>query len=395
VDSFHPSARVDDPPPAPGAQRDFWTWDFAVMPPAPKRIHATLRSLGEHAAIWVDDAAWGKGVQAADIATLEKRFNRAAPSGAVDPTRGVFDIDCAYFGGLPHGIDPDPRVTILLTPFAQFNGTSLDGYFNAFDQMPDSETWSQYQQHSNEKNIIYLNTAGPSVSGDYMQGVLAHEFSHLLQFGRNPEQASWLGETMAETAMALNGYHTDFGHVARHQKRPDRPVESDTYVDYGASYLLGTYMLERYGAGFISEVAANPGSGREAIEKSLRGDTFASLIADWSVANYADARGGIAPGHHYASLDVPAPAESIVGAGQDRVEGDLKPTGAAYVRIDVPGGARVEADGEAAVRVMRFDGPRLHVDEIAANSDTVVPQGAVVAISSVGTSPLHYSVAPA
>lgn len=362
------------------------------MPPGPKEVHATLRSLGEHASIWVDDEAWDKTVKASDVALLEERFNRAAPSGSVDPTRGVFDIDRAYFGDLPDQIDKDPRATVLITPFAQFHGTSLDGYFNAFDQMPDKESWAQYQQHSNEKNIIYLNAAGSPVASDYMQGVLAHEFSHLLQFGRNPDQAGWLGETMAEVAMGINGYHTDYGHVARHQKKPESPVESDTYVDYGASYLLGTYMLERYGAGFITEVARQPGSGREAIERVLRGtgDNFEGLIADWTVANYADARGVIAPGHHYASLDVPAPAETVIAASGDRTEGTLKPTGAAYVRIETPARVTTDGEGAAAIRVMRFDGAHLQVDTLA--KDMCVSPGSVLAVASVGTAPVHYAV---
>lgn len=396
-DVYVPSARpADDPPPAPGARRDFWAWDFAVMPPASKPIHATLRSVGEHACIWVDDAAWGQQVRAEDVAILEDRFNRHAPSGAVDPTKGVYANDTAYFGEPPHAIDKDPRVAVLLTPFAVFNGTSLDGYFNAFDQMPDQEAWEKYQQHSNERNIIYLNTAGSPVAGDYVQGVLAHEFSHLLQFGSNPDQAGWLGESMAEVAMAINGYHTDYGHVTRHQAKPGSPLESDTYVDYGAGYLFGTYLLERYGKPFISALSAQPGAGRDAVEATMRkaGDNqrFGSLVADWVVANYADSRGVIAPGHQYASLDPPAPAETVLAQAGDRAAGTLAPTGAAYVRIDRPQSLRFSGDGDVALRLMRFDGERLSVQDVDPSQPLSAPQGSVLAVAAVGASPVHYAV---
>ena len=380
-----------------GAQRDFWAWDFAVMPPAPKVVHATLRALGDRSQIWVDDSAYGQSVSAADVAALGDRLERHAPSGAVDPTRGIVDIDTAYFGPPPTGIDPDPRVTVLVTPFATFNGTSMDGYFNAFDQMPDSESWQKYQQHSNERNVIYLNAAGAPISGDYMQGVLAHELSHLLQYGRAPEQSSWLGETLAEVAMAVNGYHTDHSHVARHQRKPSSPVESETYVDYGAAYLLGTFMLERYGAGFITALAAHEGNGRGAIDATLREcgstDTFQSLIGDWAVANYADARGAVGPGRHYASLDVPAPAETVVSSTEAHAEGSLRPTGVAYIRVDAERGARLDVEGgSAAVRALRFDGPRLSVTELDARGGVNVAAGTVLAIAAVGSEPARYTV---
>lgn len=389
------------PPLQVGDRRDFWAWDFAVMPPGPKVVHATLRALGDKAQIWVDDAAFDQTVSNADVATLSARLEQKSPPGSVNPTRGVVDINTAYFGPPPTTIDPDPRVTVLLTPFATFNGTSMDGYFNAFDQMPDSEAWGQYQQHSNERNIIYVNTAGSPVSSDYMQGVLAHEMSHLQQFGRAPEQAGWIGETLGEVAMAVNGYNTDFGHMARHQRKPSNPLESDTYVDYGAAFLFGTFLLERYGAGFISTLSGENGNGREAIERTLRAtgstDTFSSLISDWTVANYADARGAVAPGgHHYASLDIPAPAETVLAEPGAKTEGTLKPTGAAYVRIDASAGARVQIEGGAAsVRALTFDGPRLRVDEVDARSGASVPSGTVLAIASVGTEPLRYTVTSA
>lgn len=398
-DAAAPSA-ISLPPLQPGDRRTFWTWDFSVMPPAAKSVQATLRALGDRSQVWVDDTAWGQGVAETDVETLSRRLEQQAPPGAVNPTRGIVDINTSYFGPPPTAIDPDPRVTVLLTPFASFNGTRMDGYFNAFDQMRDSEAWEQYQQHSNERNIVYLNTAGAPVASDYMQGVLAHELSHLQQYGRAPEQAGWIGETLGEVAMAVNGYHTDYGHVARHQKKPGSPVESETYIDYGAACLFGTYMLERYGSGFITALAGESGNGREAISRTLQAsgsaDTFETLVADWVVANYADAQGAVSPGHHYASLDIPAPAETVVSRDSATAEATLAPTGAAYVRVSAPEGAQVRIEGgAAAVRALTFDGRRLRVDDLDARSEVHVPAGTVLAIAAVGTAPSRYTVTPA
>ncbi|MBM3462667.1 MAG: hypothetical protein FJX76_11250 [Armatimonadetes bacterium] len=400
-DEFVPGPRaVEEPPPAEGATRTFWTWDFSVMPPGAKAVTATLRSLGDHAQIWVDDAAWGRTVQAADVEVLANRFNRASNAGSVNPSQGIHQIDTAYFGDLPHGIDPDPRVTILLSEMASFQGTTLDGYFNAFDQLPEVEAWEKYQQHSNERNIIYLNTAGSPVSGDYMQGVLAHEYAHLLTWGRDPEESSpWLTEMLGETAMAVNGFHTDFGHVARHQRRPSSPLESDTYVDYGAAYLFGTYLLERYGKPFIADLARDPASGRDAVEATLArtgtGHTFTSVLEDWVVANYADSRNVVAPGRHYASLDIPPPSEAHVLTGESpSAEGTLAPTGAAYIRLDLPAAARLQfsGEGDASVQVMHFHDARMDVQKVDPGQPFEVPGDAVLAVVATGTGPLKYSV---
>lgn len=392
------SAPVETRPPAVGDKREQWVWDFAVMPPAPKLLQTTLRAVGEHGCIWVDDAAWGRTVTPAQVATLDQRFNREAPSGSVDPTKGIFDIDTKWFGGLPQGIDKDPRATILLTEFAAFNGTRMDGYFNAFDQMTDVEA-QKYGQRSNERNIIYLNTAASPIDGDYMQGVLAHEFSHLCQWGRNPDQAAWLGETLAETAMALNGYHTDYNHVARHQAKPSKPLVSDTYVDYGAAYLFGTYLLERYGKAFVPALVEQSGAGADAIDAALQKvgspDRFGQVFDDWVVANQADARPVVSSNHHYASLDVPAPREAAtLDAANPRFESTLKPTGVDYVRLALPAGTQVAFHGDAAacLQLIRLDQGRLVAEKVDPSHPFQAPAEAVLAVSAGPSAALKYDL---
>lgn len=401
-DAFVPSAApMETRTPAVGDKREQWVWDFALMPPAPKLLQTTLRAVGEHGCIWVDDAAWGKSVTPAQVETLDMRFNRQAPSGSVDPTRSIFDIDTKWFGGLPQGIDKDPRATILLSEFAVFNGTRMDGYFNGFDQMTDAEA-QKYGQRSNERNIIYLNTASSPIDGDYMQGVLAHEFSHLCQWGRNPEQAPWLSETLAETAMALNGYHTDHNHVARHQSKPSNPLISDNSVDYGAAYLFGTYMLERYGKAFIPTLVEQSGAGRDAIDAALQkvgsSDTFDNLFDDWVVANQNDARPVVSPHHHYASVAVPAPREAAtLDAQTPRFEGRLKPTGVDYVHLNLPVGTRVAFNGEgaASLQLLRLDQGRLVAEKLDPTRPFEASPDAVLTVAAGPSAPLEYRLSAA
>ena len=44
---------------------------------------------------------------------------------------------------------------------------------------PESEALATYKQHSNECEVLYLNTRGSGPSSEYMLGVIAHELSHV------------------------------------------------------------------------------------------------------------------------------------------------------------------------------------------------------------------------
>jgi len=340
--------KVEDPPKL-GDQRTFWTWDMSVMPPAAKQVTATCRADGATGYVFVDNAVWDRLVKADDVKTLSERFEERSPSGSVDPRRGVAAIDHDWFGTPPLGLDGDPKVYLLITEMSKYMGTTLDGYFNPFDTITDAQAQEQGQR-SNEKEIIYLNAAGGGpIAGDYMQGVLAHEYQHLLHQPHDAEEESWLSETLAEVAMKVNGYHTDMGHVVRHQSKPEKPLVSQTYVDYGACMLFGTYMTERYGKSFIQELSRDPLHGTASIDATLerfgRPERFPELYRDWAVANFADSQGVAAPGLHYGSLDLPAPAELGLAAGTP-LETTLAPTGVRYVRLQDDEAMRLKLESD-------------------------------------------------
>ncbi|MBI3927763.1 MAG: hypothetical protein HY319_19640 [Armatimonadetes bacterium] len=349
--------------PEPGSKKEFWVWDMGVMPPGQKAITATCRAVGDAAYVFVDDAVWERLVTEEDVDRVDRVLHRASPSGSVDPTRGVAGLDHAYFGAPPLGQDGDPKVYVLVTEIASFKGTTMDGYFNPFDTLTDEEA-QQYGQRSNEAEVVYLNAASRRVSGDYMLGVLSHEYQHLLHHPHDSEEEPWLSEMIAEAAMSVNGFHTDYGHAVRHLAHPERPLVSQTYVDYGACMLFGTYLLERYGKGFYQELASNPTHGVASIDQTLerlgQPERFGDLYRDWLVANYADSRNVTAPGLHYASLDLPAPAETAAEL-PSRHELDLKPSGARYLRLS-PEAQQIRLEGTAeglTLEVLEFDGKRV------------------------------------
>lgn len=378
-------------PPQLGEQRTFWTWDMSVMPPAAKQVTATCRADGATGYIFVDNAVWGSKVKEEDVKILSERFEQRSPSGSVDPRRGVAAIDHDWFGTPPLGLDGDPKVYLLVTEMAQYMGTTLDGYFNPFDTITDAQAQEQGQR-SNEKEIIYLNAAGGGpIAGDYMQGVLAHEYQHLLHQPHDAEEESWLSETLAEIAMKVNGYHTDMGHVVRHQAKPEKPLVSKMYVDYGACMLFGTYLTEQYGKSFVQELSRDPLHGTASLDATLerfgRTERFPDLYKDWAVANFADSRGVAAPGLHYGSLDLPAPAELGLAAGTP-LETTLAPSGVRYVRLPAGDAASLKLESDQpgiTLELLSFAGrkmERIPLDpanacQLPAGSDRVLVVGSL------------------
>ncbi|MEW6283172.1 MAG: hypothetical protein AB1758_31465 [Candidatus Eremiobacterota bacterium] len=389
------SLRPPSEKPVVGSTRSFWVWDMAVMPPGFKQVQATCRAVGPESYLFVDDAVWNRLATPQAVATLDRRLHRESPSGSVDPQKGVAALNNAYFGTPALGLDGDPKVYVLVTELASFNGTVLDGYVNPFDALPEREAWESYQQHSNEAEVVYLNAAARPIDSDYMQGVLAHEYQHLCHTARDPEEESWLSEMVAEAAMSVNGYHTDMGHVARHAAHPERPLVSQTYVDYGACMLFGTYLLERYGQGFFGPLVANPDKGTASIDSTLRqlghSEGYADLYRDWVVANYADSRGVTRPGLHYATLDLPPMVEAHrVSTLPDRFASQLVPSGVEYLRLDNRESVRLRVTGGAGLelQLMSFDGPRLERAVVALDErgEAVLPAGCdrVLAVANAG-----------
>ena len=385
-----------------GTQKEFFTWDMSVMPPGEKTITATCRAVGEHAYVFVDDAVWERLVTEEDVFEVDRKFHRQAPPGAVDPRQGIAEINHAYFGEAPLGLDSDPKINILITEFASFRNTTLNGYFNPFDTIPDSQAQEQYGQRSNEAEVIYLNAASRRISGDYMQAVLAHEHMHLLHHPHDPIEEAWMGEMLGEVAMKVNGYHTDMGQVARHQAHPDRPLVSQTYVDYGACMLFGSYLTEQFGEGFIQELASSPLQGVESLNATLenlgQNQRFEGLFRNWVVANLADSKGVATPGLHYGTLDLPAPAVIDLSGAETETSDSLRPTGARYYRLP-EAATSLEIASETPglqAEIVSFQGKRLERLDLTTNEGLVeLPSNGgerYLALSSLGDEELNYQL---
>ena len=238
----------------------------------------------------------------------------------------IYPTDHKYFGSeRTPGIDDDPHVTILLADIA-----GVGGYFSSSDSYS-----TVVNPYSNEREMIYIASPPETTvgSGNYFEGVLAHEFQHMIHANVSPNRDVWLDEGCSDVAMSLNGYDiggADYAYLLDPDTQlnawaatPDKSI-----AHYGASYLFLRYMMQRFGgATFIQALLASPGSGVEAFDTALQKvgakQNFQSAFTDWLVANYIN--------------------DPKVGDGRY-----------AYDALKTFGGARARIDDDAVTHVSRY-----------------------------------------
>lgn len=359
-----------------GESREFWAWDLSVMPPGFRRVTATCKAVTDGSYVFVEDDLVARGkVTDADVARIDTALHERTPIFSVAPGKGILELEQDHLGTPPDALDGDPRVYFLVLRLDEFNGMGFDGFFNAFDQMTEEEAWGQYQQHSNEAEVLYLNGERGDISSSYMRGVLAHELAHLIAHNYDGEELPWLSETLGEAAMQLCGYYTDKAHVARQARKPERPLVSGSYANYGAGFLFSAYLRGLEGPEVWGELLRDPGKGRASVEGVLaslgREVGFDELFAAWGAANLFRGLGRDVPAYRHPGLVVPGFTEKAsLPAEGGEVAGELAPWGVQYVRL-APGGYQVATTGPVEAYELLTGQPPRRIDPAGERLDTL------------------------
>ena len=258
------------------------------------RSWATLRYITPHVHVWVED---GYDVDQDDLIRSAERFEKE-----------TYPTNRHFFGSeWTPGVDNDPHISI-------FNGNvpGVGGYYSSADEY--SHLVNPY---SNEREMFYINLDNARPGNDYYDGILAHEFQHMIHWHTDRNEDTWVNEGCSELAAYLNGY--DVGAADRiFSRTPDTQLTA--WADdpdaagphYGGSYLFMVYFLERFGDEVLRQVVASRANGIAGFDEVLAdrglGVTFEDIFADWLIANYLDDP-GLGDGRYgYRSLDVERPA---------------------------------------------------------------------------------------
>ncbi len=318
--------------PTVGEQRDFWIYDLSVMPPKNETVAATCRGIGARSAIWVGDSEWGTKVDQEAVDNIINALEQVTPR---TPDAGIIQGNTTLFGAPPHFAVNDPDLSVLVYALEGYKGYLFDGYFRAEDLSPFNPSCANNPMIycSNELGMIHLNA--DNAGSDYMIGVVAHEFEHMIHFARDPNEEVWVNEAMAELAMVWHGYE-DPGNLGFYADNPDAPLVVQDFVDYGAVLLFGAYLEERIGPEGITALVADTMTGLAGVKAHLpAGLTWESLFGQWVAANVLDAPAAADGEYGYELVDVPEFAFTPLGTVPFDKQATVPASAGGYYSLDV------------------------------------------------------------
>ena len=187
------------------------------------------------------------------------------------------------------GIDNDPKLHIL---HSEQLGDSIAGYFSGADEVS-----SKAQPYSNEREMFYIHIGNAEPNSEFYNGVLSHEFQHMIHWYQDKNESTWVNEGMSELATELNGYSRG-GADEIFSQLPDTQLtawsdDPDGRTEhYGSAYLFMSYFLQRFGNEMTQAVVASDANSSESFDEVLQAEntglTFDDVFADWVIANYLD-----------------------------------------------------------------------------------------------------------
>ncbi len=227
---------------------------------------ATLRAQTAHANWWVQNEV---DVDQDDLdASAEVFETQTYPTN-----RSIFGSEWSP------GIDGDVRVNIFLGDVA-----GVGGYFSSADEYPRS-----VNPNSNEKEIFYLNIYNAGPGNSYFDGILAHEFQHMIHWNTDRNEELWINEGLSELAAYLNDFDVGSS-LQSYLSDPDITVtrwEVQTGEFYGSAYGFTRYLYHRFGGKTIADLVREPENGGRGVAEVTE-MPFNDLFADWTVANLID-----------------------------------------------------------------------------------------------------------
>ena len=238
---------------------------------------ATCRYKGTHCYIFVEESQWDIIAAQPDVDKLGALFDAATPA---DSERGVFEIAVDAFGE-PADEDGDPRIFILILDLP----SNIVGYFDG-----------KYESLLPElrRDTIYLDASNLHSNAKLAYATLAHEFQHLIHWGRDADEETWIDEGLAGYAEYLVGFpEADSLMVPSFLADPSINLTHwvSESANYGKTYLFASFLAEHYGAGLIRQIVAEPRNGILGIDDAFKNqnwvENYASAWRLWIAANYA------------------------------------------------------------------------------------------------------------
>lgn len=320
-------------------------------------VPTTCRAESMHSFVYVDDSLWNVTVDDANVANFIIGLEQRTLEGSIDPEAGILVNNEAVFGPFPTLPGGDKLGIFIVDTEGAGDGYLCD--------------WCDYPQ-------IHLDLALlGSLASENAFSIAAHESYHVIHDGFDRDEATWVDESLAESAMTVNGYFTDDEWLADYLVRPDINWGPGGVgmgeLHYGAALLWGTFLWERGGAPLLAAITREPANDWEGIDAALAatgiGMSAWELYVEMLVALALDAP---ELGYGFASFDVgDVRREGTLAAGVLQT-GTLQPYGVDIYEIGIDGPVEVVITTEGAITAVT-----------ATTDDTTV------AVAQVGSAPIE------
>ena len=267
ANAFEP-VRTTPPDESVGTSQQFWTYDFAQK--KNMRISATIRIITDHAKWWVQNDV------SLDVNALRQNADFFESN--------VYPTDRRLYGSeWTPGIDGDPRINILI---ARIPGAAA-GYFSGSDELP---LW--VNQYSSEREMVYINSLSARAGDRYLNTVVAHEFCHMIQFGRKVRSSVWFDEGQAQLCELANGFspvHSQTFLALPDTQLNDWPEIEQSQAYYGQAELFLEFLRQQAGGdalinAFIDHGVNTP-ADMDAVLRARGQKGLDDLYADFVAAN--------------------------------------------------------------------------------------------------------------
>lgn len=249
------SDAVYDPP----GGRGFWARksDLSSASTTFYRLTAMFAAASAHAEVYVDTA---RSVEKSSVDGLLSAFEN-----------NVVPVEHVWFT-TPTDVDQNGKVILLLLDIQdgyREGSTSgyIAGYFDPLNHYSDASVSAlNAQYHSNEAEMLYLDTYPADVGTAGFFATLAHEYQHLLQFGKyyrgeqDDIEPTWIDEGMSEVSSDLTGFGPQ---IVRANTFRSALINSTSLIrepaqfgleNYASSYMYFRYLADAYGLGLISAI---------------------------------------------------------------------------------------------------------------------------------------------
>lgn len=292
---------------------------------------ATLRALGEHVAIYVDDETpldIDPDCDSADPFPPDSNPAFGFDSCDLDAVVDVFDINVyprvTGLFGEPSDVDGDCRVTVLLSHRVnRLTSTDEDPSNDAFAVKsfaePEIDLWESSLSDnpgSNQQEIIYLYAPDPAglwsdeevpldAYLDFeLAGQMAIALQDLVSYAHHvgvtdalllpgspagDAEEDWLDDAMGLLAADVAGFgavafRDAWVHLDRSHLLPLlRPSSLGAFQDRGGQFLLARYLHDLYGDEVVSAIVDSETTGAATLQE-VTGRPFEALVLDWATA---------------------------------------------------------------------------------------------------------------